>query len=30
MEELEKRLKEEKEKDETIIPYEFCVTDKAP
>lgn len=30
MEELEKKLKEEKEKDEKIIPYEFCVTEKAP
>jgi transcription elongation factor SPT6 len=30
MEELEKKLRADKEKDEAIIPYGFCVTDKAP
>lgn len=30
MEQLETRLKDEKEKADDIIPYGFCVTDKAP
>ncbi|CAK75280.1 unnamed protein product (macronuclear) [Paramecium tetraurelia] len=30
MEQLERKLREDKEKDEEIIPYGFCVTDKAP
>jgi len=30
MEDNEKKLKEEKEKDEKIIPYAFCLTEKAP
>jgi transcription elongation factor SPT6 len=30
MEDNEKRLKDEKEKDEKIIPYVFCLTEKAP
>ena len=30
IEQVEKRLKEEKEKDPTIVPYGFCVSDKAP
>ena len=30
METLEAKLREEKEKAEDIIPYGFCVTEKAP
>ncbi|CAK85170.1 unnamed protein product (macronuclear) [Paramecium tetraurelia] len=30
MEQVEQKLKEDKEKDEEIIPYGFCVTEKAP
>ncbi|CAD8043009.1 unnamed protein product [Paramecium primaurelia] len=30
MDQLEKKLREDKEKDEEIIPYGFCVTEKAP
>ncbi|CAD8053042.1 unnamed protein product [Paramecium sonneborni] len=30
MDQLEKKLREDKERDEEIIPYGFCVTDKAP
>ena len=30
MEVLEKRLREEKEQAPAIVPYGFCVTDKAP
>ena len=30
MDSVEKKLREDKEKDEEIIPYGFCVTDKAP